>query len=178
MLVFPHLHGGYLARVSRADRASSLQSLIASAGPVVAIAPTRREAEDLGERLRLSGVPVSVATSTSVSPQDIDFGTGRPTSLVASQEWILAAGPIEADVVVHTRLCRGSRDYARRLRAVQSPVHVSFVVAEDERLLSQLGAGDTAGVNDIDLREVIASSTDAPVVPPAPAPRRRFPISR
>ncbi len=182
MNVTPHSAGGYLCRVTRADRATALQTLVAAHGPIVAITPTRREAEDLGERLRLSGVPVMVMTdpnSVDTARSSID---GERSSVIATQEWVLRAAPLEANLVVHTRLCRGARDYARRLRAVQSPVHLSFVVPEDERAVEQLsvdhpdpGHGETA---DIDLRSIVAEASDVVVAAPAISPRRRFPLAR
>ncbi len=172
--------GGYFWHVSRAEREGHLLHFVSETGRLVLVTNSVREANDFAERLTLSGVPVLVATDVANASAARSFAHGRVNTLVATQEYVLAHGPIDAPLAVHLRTSPSVRDYARRIEAVRAPVHVTFVVPEDERrvvsLLSHLEADSGHGrPDDVEFAKVLdlTSTTEMAMVANA---RRRFPL--
>jgi len=174
--------GGFFWHVARSDREIHLLRFVAEAGKLAVITNTAREAHDFAERLTLSGVPVLVATNPANHGAVRSFVDDGLSTFVATQEYLLANGPAPASMVVHLRTCPSVRDYARRLVAAPSSVHLTFVVPEDERramsLLSHLGDDAANGTPDqvgIDHVIDLTSTDDLAVMAHA---RRRFPLHR
>jgi hypothetical protein len=174
--------GGFFWRVARSDREVHLLRFVAEAGNVAVITNTAREAHDFAERLTLSGVPVLVATNPANQGAVRSFVDDGLSTFVATQEYLLANGPAPASMVVHLRTCPSVRDYARRLDAAPSSVHLTFVVPEDERramsLLSHIGDDAANGTSDqVGIDHVIDLTSTHDLAMMAHA-RRRFPLHR
>lgn len=174
--------GGFFWRVARADRETQLLRFVAEAGKLAIIANTASEANEFAERLTLSGVPVVVATNPANEAAVRSFVDDGLSTLVATQEYLLANAPAPASMVVHLRTSPSVRDYARRLDAAPSSVHLTFVVPEDERramsLLSHLGDDLGNGSPDhVDIDHIIDLTTTDDLAMMAHA-RRRFPLHR
>ncbi len=163
--------GGYVWHVPRAGREAHLLRLVSQTGRLVLITNSSREAIDYSERLTLSGVPVLVATDTSNVAVVDAFNDDHVSTLIATQEYVIANGPIEARMVVHLRTSSSVRDYERRIDAALAPVHVTFIVPEDERrmvsLLSHLkadsGHGEPADVEFEDIVDLTSADDFAMV---------------
>lgn len=172
--------GGYFWHVSRSDREGHLLRLVSETGRIVLVTNSAREANDFAERLTLSGVPVLVATDVANENAARSFTEDRVSTLVATQEYVLAHGPLEAPTAVHLRTTPSVRDYSRRIEAVRAPVHVTFVVPEDERrvvsLLSHLEGDSGHGrPDDVEFSDVLDLTNTDEVAMVANA-RRRFPL--
>jgi hypothetical protein len=152
--------GGYFWHVHRAAREAHLLRLVSETGRLVLITNSAREAIDFSERLTLSGVPVLVAIDTTNVAVVDAFNDDQVSTLIATQEYVIANGPIEARLVVHLRTSPSVRDYERRIGAALAPVHVTFIVPEDERrvvsLLSHLKADTGHGEpTDVEFEDVV-----------------------
>lgn len=172
--------GGYFWHVARAEREGHLLRLVSEAGRIVLITNSAREANDFSERLTLSGVPVLVATDVSNVAAVRAFSDDRVSTLVATQDYLIAHGPIEAPTVVHLRTSPSVRDYARRVDAVLAPAHVTFIVPEDERrvvsLLSHLQRDSGHGEPDDVAFDDIVDLTGVHEFAMVAHARRRFPL--
>lgn len=172
--------GGYFWHVSRSDREGHLRRLVSEAGRIVLVTNSVREANDFAERLTLSGAPVLVATDVANAAAGRTFKSDAVSSLVATHEYVLAHGPVAAPTAVHLRTCPSVRDYTRRIEAVQSPVHVTFVVPEDERrvgsLLSHLQSDSGHGLADSVGFDEVVDLTQANEMAMVASARRRFPL--
>lgn len=173
--------GGFFWRIARSDRETQLLRFVAEAGKLAVIANTAREANEFAERLTLSGVPVLVATNPANETAVRSFVDDGVSTLVATQEYLLANARVPASMVVHLRTSPSVRDYARRLDAAPSSVHLTFVVPEDERramsLLSHLGDTGNGTPDHVDIDHVIDLTTNDDLATMAHA-RRRFPLHR
>ena len=152
--------GGFFWRVTRSEREAHVLRLLSETGRIVVITNTLREAVDFSERLRLSGVRVLVAIDVADIAPMAAFKADHVSTLVATQEYVIAHGPIEAPTVVHLRTSPSVRDYARRIDAVLAPAHITFIVPEDERrvgsLLSHLEADSGHGIPDeVEFHDVV-----------------------
>ena len=172
--------GGYFWHVARSEREGHLLRFVREAGRIVLVTNSPREANDFAERLTLSGVPVLVATDVANAGAIEAFSTDDVSSLVATHEYVLAHGPVDAPTAIHLRTSPSVRDYARRVDSVRSPVHVTFVVPEDERrvssLLSHLVSDSGHGEPDhVEFAQVLdlTSTEEMAIVANA---RRRFPL--
>lgn len=172
--------GGYFWHVPRAEREAHVLRFVREAGRIVLVTNSAREANDFAERLTLSGVPVLVATDVANEGAAKSFATDQVSSLVATHDYVLANGPLDAPTVVHLRSSPSVRDYTRRIEAMRSPVHVTFVVPEDERrvrsLLSHLEGDSGHGVPDqVEFADVL-DLTNADEMAIVANARRRFPL--
>lgn len=172
--------GGYFWHVSRAEREGHLLRLVSETGRIVLVTNSVSEANDFAERLTLSGVPVLLATDIANNTAARAFTQDQVSTLVATQEYVLANGPVDAPTAVHLRTSPSVRDYARRIEAVRAPVHVTFVVPEDERrvvsLLSHLeGDSGHGSPDDVEFAEVLDLTNTDEMAMVASA-RRRFPL--
>lgn len=172
--------GGYFWHVSRSEREGHLLRFVSEVGRIVLVTNSVSEANDFAERLTLSGVPILVATDVSNDAAGRAFSEDKVSTLVATQEYVLAQGPFSAPTAVHLRTSPSVRDYTRRIGAVQAPVHITFVVPEDERrvvsLLSHLegdGGHGTPGETPIDEVLDLTKTDEMAMVSTA---RRRFPL--
>lgn len=172
--------GGYFWHVSRADREGHLLRLVREAGRIVLVTNSVREANDFAERLTLSGVPVLVATDVANQAAARTFENDAVSSLVATHDYVLTNGPVAAPTAVHLRTTPSVRDYTRRIEAVRSPVHVTFVVPEDERrvgsLLSHLEGDSGHGCADVVDFDEVVDLTQASEMAMVASGRRRFPL--
>ncbi len=174
--------GGFFWNVERAERAAHLVRFAAQTDKLAVVANTAREAVDYAERLTLSGVPVLTAVDVS-SPSALSAYHDDSTNvLVTTHEVLLAHGPTTAPMTVHLRSALSVRDYTKRLDAVQSPVHLSFVIPEDQKraasLLSHFGNDHGHGEpNAVPLGDVI-DLTDGNEIAMVSHARRRFPLGR
>lgn len=172
--------GGYFWHVARSDREGHLLRFVRETGRIVLVTNSPREANDFAERLTLSGVPVLVATDVANEVAAESFATDGVSSLVATHDYVLAHGPLEAPTAVHLRTSPSVRDYSRRIEAVLAPVHVTFVVPEDERrvtsLLSHLMSDSGHGLPDnVEFDQVLdLTNTDEMAI--VANARRRFPL--
>lgn len=174
--------GGFFWKVERGQRLTNVVRLAAHTQKLVIITNTVREAENFGERLTLSGVPVHVAVDPLSSSAIDGYRADVLSTLVATQEYLVAHEPTAATMVVHVRAALSVRDYTKRLYAVPSSVHLSFIVPEDERRALSLsshfrndhGHGKPSSV---DIEQVI-DLTDSDVPAMVSHARRRFPLGR
>lgn len=172
--------GGYFWHVARGDREGHLLRFVSELGRIILVTNSVSEAQDFAGRLTLSGVPVLLATDVSNDAPARTFSDDGVSTLVATQEYLLAHAPFTAPTAVHLRTSPSVRDYGRRVGAVQAPVHVTFVVPEDERrvvsLLSHLegdsGHGRPADTEISDVLDLTGTSEMAMVA----STRRRFPL--
>ncbi|MFT7473092.1 MAG: hypothetical protein ACI81L_000003 [Verrucomicrobiales bacterium] len=174
--------GGFFWNLERSERATQLVRFASLTKKLVIISNVAREANDYAERLRLSGVPVHVATDPASDAAVEAFRGHDVSALVATHEYVLAQGPTPAPMVVHLRTAASVRDYTRRLDAVPSAVHLSFVVAEDAKraasLISHFGFDHGHGEpGDVRLDDVI-DLTDTNAIATVGHARRRFPLGR
>jgi len=172
--------GGYFWHVSRAEREGHLLRFLSEMGRIALVTNSAREANEFAERLTLCGVPVLVATEMANASASRAFTQDQVSTLVATQEYVLANGPVDARMAVHLRTSPSVRDYARRVAAVRAPVHLTFVVPEDERrvvsLLSHLEGDSGHGRrDDIEFSEVL-DLTRADEMANIASARRRFPL--
>lgn len=176
-----HVHpGGYFTRIGRGDREPAIRDAAVAVGQLLVITRSDAAAEELGERLALAGMPVIVGIPEDGAAAVAAFVDDGVSTLVASHDYVLDHGPIEAPLVVHSRMATSSRQYSRRLSAAPSPVHVTFVVPEDEHTATSLvvQVSDEA-VLDLDgtivLRDVLSVDSEPASVSGG---RRRFPLVR
>ena len=176
--------GGFFWNIERSERAPQLMRFVAQTTKLAVVANTVREAEKFAERLTLSGVPVVLATDAA-KPEGLTGYCNEdegPCVLIATHDVALSHGPMPSPMTVHLRSALSVRDYTKRLDALQSPVHLSFVVPEDQKraasLLSHFGNDHGHGTpNKVHLGEVI-DLTDGNVAAMVSHARRRFPLGR
>ncbi|MGI9606698.1 MAG: hypothetical protein ACR2P0_11225 [Acidimicrobiales bacterium] len=131
-MTLQHVHpGGFFWQTSRSDRELRVRDLAAKAGRLAVITKSAEQANEVAERLTLSGLPVLLATDVDRRGAADSFVADGVSSLVATHEYVLEHGPLPAAAAVHTRLVTSLRQYVRRLSSVPAPVHISFVVPED-----------------------------------------------
>lgn len=172
--------GGFFWTISRAEREPMLLRLAAEAKRLSVIASSTREASGYAERLTLSGVPVLTATDPTRSQSADTFLDDRVSTLVTTDDYIAVHGPIRVPMAVHLRVCPSVRAYARRLDAVPSAVHVTFVLPEDAVRAQALQAylkNDRGhpDVEDVEFEDVI-DLTDTSTPAAMTTGRRRFPL--
>ncbi len=181
MILQPIHQGGFLWKMTRGEREGALLRLAADVGQLILVTRSVSEARSLAERLTLSGLPVRVATGSDQATPASELIDDGVTSLVATHDYILEHGPLNATVAVHTRIPRSPRRYLRRLSAIQSPVHITLVLPEDEKaamaLFPQLADIDLAGDNAESLDSVL-DLTRSELPASVGSGRRRFPLVR
>lgn len=174
--------GGFFWPVERPDRVTHLVRFAAQTQKLAIVTNTAREADEYAERLTLSGVPVLSATDVSSLGSLSSYREDATSVLVATHEVVLGQGPTPAPMVVHLRTALSVRDYTKRLDAMPSSVHLSFVIPEDQKratsLLSHFGNDHGHGEpNAVPLGDVI-DLTDGQDVAMVSHARRRFPLGR
>lgn len=185
-MTFTHVHhGGFFWAIDRVAREEAILRLAAEVDQPVVITASDDSARDLGHRLGLSGLPVLVGTGEiddGDSREVADaFATDSVSTLVASDSFLHRHGPVRSPLTVQMRVAATARDYNRRLHESVSPVHLTFVVPEDERHASSLIAhvGDAqrpvhTGADAIETVLDLTDGTDAAMA----RTRRRFPLQR
>lgn len=149
--------GGYFWALERGERDASLLRIASARRKMLILASSESGAGRLAERLTLSGVPVLLAASAG-RPDALDvYRADDVSGLVTTQCHLEAHGPVAAPIVVHSRLAKSFRDYNRRRELAISPVHVSFVLPEDEEI-AELRGDQIGSPVDLDLD---LGSTDA-----------------
>lgn len=157
-------------------------SFVAQSPRLALIANSVRDAQEYAERLTLSGVPVHLAIDPTESATAKSFEGDEPSTLIATHDYLMAQGPVSAPMTIHLRTALSVRDYAKRLQASASAVHLSFVVPEDEkRALSLLSHFEHdqghGGPNDATIDHLIDLTATNEVAMVSNG-RRRFPLGR
>lgn len=174
--------GGYFWKIARGDRDQMLLRLASASRRLVIVAHSTPEAEKYAERLTLSGLPVLLADGAernSALEAELENLSG---TVVTTQDFAIAQGPIPAAVAVHLRATCSLRSYARRLDAVPAAVHVTFVAPDEtsraQSLLSSLRKErGGAEIIDVTLEEVIDLTESQPdALAEITSQRRRFPL--
>lgn len=174
--------GGFFWTVQRADRLNHVMSFVAQTRRLAVVASAVNVAEEFAERLTLSGVPIHQATDVNNSLAYDAFKKSDGGTLVTTAEFVIAHGPLPVSMTVHLRASSSVRDYTKRLEALPSSVHLTFIVPEDEKRAKSLrshfeqdhGHGQA---NDISLVDLI-DLTDSKSVAMVSTARRRFPLGR
>ncbi len=174
--------GGFFWTVQRGDRLGHVVSFVAQTERLALIANSVRDAEEYAERLTLSGVPVHLAIDPSSNAPAASFQADPASTLIATHEYVLQQRPISAGMTIHLRTALSVRDYAKRLEALTSAVHLSFVVPEDDKRAKSLrshfhhdqGHGDAGDATIDQLIDLTGSDAVAMVT----SARRRFPLGR
>ena len=183
LTMLQHVHpGGYFQRIDRAAREAVILQAATSVRQIVVIARTDATARDIGERLALSGMPTIVGQADDRGDAVRSFESDGVSTLVASHDYLTSNGPIEAPLVIHARMATTSRQYTRRLNSTRAPLHLTFVVPEDERaaetLVVQLSDDAVVSLDgDVDLTEVLDEHQHGEPATVA-GQRRRFPLVR
>lgn len=174
--------GGFFWTVSRGDRLSHVVSFAAQTQRLALIANSERDAGEYAQRLTLSGVPVHLGTDASSGAAVKSFYADGSSTLVATHEYAVTQGPVRASMTIHLRTALSVRDYAKRLDALASAVHLSFVVPEDEKraksLLSHFEHDQGHGSADAATVDQLIDLTATDEVAMVSNVRRRFPLGR
>jgi hypothetical protein len=176
-----HVHpGGYFQRVARGQRETVILQAALSVGQLVVIARSDATAREIAERLSLSGMPTIVGQADDRGEAVRSFATDGVSTLVASHDYLADHGPVNAPMVIHSRMATSTRQYGRRLVTAKAPVHLTFVVPEDERsatsLVVQLSDDAVLDLNgELDLTDALMGvDTEEPAN--VNGSRRRFPL--
>jgi hypothetical protein len=174
--------GGFFWNLERSDRLAHLVRLAAQTQKLAIVTNTVREAEEFAERLTLSGVPVHLASDVNNPSVIRQYQDDRVSTLVTTHEYALNFGPVPAPMIVHLRTALSVRDYSKRLDAMPSAVHLSFVVPEDHKratsLISHFGLDHGHSAPAIVSLGDIIDLTDSNEIAMVSHARRRFPPGR
>lgn len=172
--------GGFFLNLPRGDRDQVVLQLASEAKQLAVIASTDAEAKSFAERLTLSGLPVFLATDTVRNDTLAEVIGDGVSTLVSTHDFVVGRGPIRVPMAIHLRVPRSVREYSRRLEAVPSSAHITFVIPDDEGRADSLqsylrndrGHGHEVQVSLTDVIDLTDSATTASV----PNVRRRFPL--
>ncbi|NNC80644.1 MAG: hypothetical protein HKN94_10890 [Acidimicrobiales bacterium] len=181
-MTFTQIHpGGYLWRVERSERDACILQLATDIKKLIVVTRSDVAAQELSERLTLSGMPSVAAVSDDSAFAFHAYASDDLTTLVVSDAALHANAPLASAMVIHAQLAHSPKTYHRRVADASAPVHVSLVVPEDVDIVDLLLPGITEGeVHDLEESVAVDSVVDLTVSANglATAGRRRFPLSR